>query len=57
MERKFRIVCNWPSEVWEVQQRVELDDHRTDWMTAYTCEGRKWDGYNKAKKWLKEHDV
>lgn len=52
--KKYMIVCNWPSEVWEVQELVDGD--RNLWKTAYLCSGKKQAGYDEAHAWLKEHD-
>lgn len=54
--KNYRIICYWPSEVWAVQERVEKDDHTTDWMTAYNCSAKGEEGYNEAKNWLKDND-
>lgn len=54
--KNFRIICYWPSEVWAVLERIEKDDHTTDWMAAYHCSDKGKDGYNEAKNWLKEND-
>jgi len=56
MNKKYRIVCTWPQEEWLVQERIEKTDHTADWMTAHHCIGKRWDGYNEAKQWLKEND-
>ena len=54
--RKYRIVCTGPGEEWLVQERIDKDDHTADWMTAHHCICKRWDGYNEAKKWIKEND-
>lgn len=54
--KKYRIVCNWPSEVWEVQRKALDNPYLNEWRTAYLCSGKGCDGYNEAKKWLKDND-
>lgn len=52
-----RIICYWPSEVWAVQEQVEKDDHTTAWMEVHRCVGKKKNGYEEAKNWLKDNDL
>jgi hypothetical protein len=49
--KNYRIVCYWPSEVWAVQERIS-----TDWMEVHRCVGKKQNGYEEAKNWLKDND-
>lgn len=53
-KQTYQIVCRWPSEVWEVQ--AIIDPALRLGKTVYICNGKKWDGYNEAKQWLKEND-
>ena len=54
--KNYRIICYWPSEDWAVQERIEKDDHTTDWMEVHRCESKGEEGYNEAKKWIKENE-
>ncbi len=51
--KNYRIICYCPSEVWAVQEQVEKDDHSTDWMEVHRCVGKKQNGYDEAKNWIK----
>lgn len=55
MKQKYRIVCNYPSEVWEVQALI--DGNLNLWKTAYLCSGKGCEGYVEAKLWLKNNDL
>lgn len=50
----FRLVCDTDGR-WTVQTRVELDDHRADWMSVKHFEQRHEAGYYEAKKWMEEN--
>lgn len=54
--KNYRIICYWPSEALAVQERIEKDDHTTDWMEVYRCTAKGEEGYNEAKKCIKEND-
>lgn len=50
----FRLVCDTDGR-WTVQTRVELDDHRADWMSVKHFDQRHEAGYYEAKKWMEEN--
>ena len=53
--KRYKIVCLWPSEEWQIKELVESDG-RDNWMEVYRCTEKKEEGYEEAKKWLKEKD-
>lgn len=50
----FRLVCDMEGK-WTLQTRVELTDHRTDWMSVRHFDARNEEGYHEAKKWMEEN--
>ena len=50
--KNYRIVCTWPDEEWLVQERIS-----TGWMEVHRCVGKKQNGYDEAKNWLKDNDL
>lgn len=53
---KYKIVYYWPSDIWAVKEQIESDG-KTDWMEVHRCESKGENGYNEAKKWLKDNDL
>ena len=51
--KKYRIVCEYPSDYWKVLELV-MNEFYGSWMCAYICEAKGKDGYEEAKKWIKE---
>ena len=53
-KKDYRLVCDMDG-LWVVQTRVELTDHRADWMTVRHFEQRHEPGYHEAKKWMEDN--
>ena len=53
-KKDYRLVCDMQGR-WTLQTRVELTDHRTDWMTVRHFTERNEAGYYEAKKWMEEN--
>lgn len=54
MKDQYLLVCDMQGR-WTLQIRVELDDHRTDWMIVRHFECLNEPGYYEAKKWMEEN--
>lgn len=54
MKDQYLLVCDMQGR-WTLQIRVELDDHRTDWMIVRHFESLNEPGYYEAKKWMEEN--
>ena len=50
----YRLVCDMDGR-WTLQTRVELNDHRCDWMSVKHFTQRHEAGYYEAKKWMEEN--
>lgn len=53
--KNYRIICYWPSEAWAVLEPIEFDG-KPDWMEVHRCVGKKQNGYDEAKNWIKDND-
>lgn len=49
-QEKYRIVCEYPSDKWVVQERMP----NGDWMSAHHCTDKGKEGYEEAKKWIEK---
>lgn len=52
MKKEYRIICYYPSDVWAVQERIDLND----WMEVHRCEGKGEQGFAEAQQWLKDNE-
>jgi len=52
-EKRYRIVCEYPSDQWRVDELVEFGWDRT-WWEAHRCEAKGKEGYEEAKQWIEK---
>lgn len=53
MNKRYRIVCEYPSDRWIVQEMV-MDECYGSWMSAHHCTAKGKEGYEEAKQWINE---
>lgn len=55
MKKEYRIICLYPSDVWAVQEHIDLNDW-IGWMEVHRCEGKGEQGFAEAQQWLKDNE-
>ena len=54
-EKKYRIVCEYPSDQWTVQEQNELYGRPIS-VVVHICDLKGEKGYYEAKAWIKQQE-
>lgn len=53
--KKYRIVCEYPSDQWTVQEQNELYGNPIS-VVVHICELKGKEGYEEAKQWIEKQE-